>query len=881
MTIPEGQQYFSTFNICILNEELSSIQNTSMELSPTTVLPCLVENIPEESVIKACNSVEALVRQKALKWNVEISFHKNFMCENEGSSSRFLSKMSSETELSTLCVPSNISKYVSISLSGLSKVSIDSCQNEIINGLLRDFENAPLLSLKRIPYIEGVESIDMPSIICNNKSQHHLSLLSSFATVHLESRIAYSKMLEKKGFKILTTDLSIEDTISMLVYSGSYHVGLQNSPFNNKDRAILLPSPLVLTDTDKLILVDKKSQKQENSLSKLSIELVKSSKKIKVFSKQFKFDPLDLFYTLNCSVTKSKLTDLLFRNGCVLRIPSSSHQVNSTSKNFNEIPICLYGESMEVIDEVYNEICILLCSISNQFEISQLCLKDYFSTQLNLCSMFESKNSKDHNPLQVSGWAMGTKDSIECLNNFPQSLPDQTYSILIKGSKRSIFKAILKFQPSFDKHHTGDYDSGVGFSNEISSLSTEFHSHLSQLQFFKYLPLSAILSFKIGTLSIDSEFISGKKDGKLLKISRITGCQLQMNHLLGWRTEIQITSQSLPFLMKAVDMLEGELPASLSFYVPDHHHKRIIGHGGKHIQKWMKTFGVYVKFSNNINNYSTISSPSLAFSYPPPPHHVIIESKMNNTKDFTLQRYVPNVLIRTPAKNSHALSKMKSAILELAIEEDRTLTVLTVFKDKLIPNFTLLTTLIPGLSICNSTTPSPIFYYVGLLRFIKNEVQPINSSQTIRDLPNIEVLSNISIITEMPDQSHLQSVIEQDLEASIESLVDEVFQADSYSSPLTSFQTPTIENSDINSKMFSFTNWKKPTTDTMISSKFTAISRPCNTNNSYTQLTQPMMPFKHARESYHWDSLLDRASISLGNGIPFSSDQILPSIRLV
>jgi hypothetical protein len=45
-------------------------------------------------------------------------------------------------------------------------------------------------------------------------------------------------------------------------------------------------------------------------------------------------------------------------------------------------------------------------------------------------------------------------------------------------------------------------------------------------------------------------------------------------------------------------LVEQEMPASISFHVPDQYHKRIIGIGGQHIQRIMKKHSVFVKFSN-------------------------------------------------------------------------------------------------------------------------------------------------------------------------------------------------------------------------------------------------------------------------------------------
>lgn len=50
--------------------------------------------------------------------------------------------------------------------------------------------------------------------------------------------------------------------------------------------------------------------------------------------------------------------------------------------------------------------------------------------------------------------------------------------------------------------------------------------------------------------------------------------------------------------MMGLTLLEEELPAEISFHIPEGYHKRIIGVGGKNIQRIMKKYGVYVKFSN-------------------------------------------------------------------------------------------------------------------------------------------------------------------------------------------------------------------------------------------------------------------------------------------
>lgn len=90
-----------------------------------------------------------------------------------------------------------------------------------------------------------------------------------------------------------------------------------------------------------------------------------------------------------------------------------------------------------------------------------------------------------------------------------------------------------------------------------------------------------------------------------------------------------------------LSMLQEELPAEISFHVPEAYHKRIIGVGGKNIQRIMKEYGVYVKFFNAeeaLGGYTTNED---------------------------------NVIARTPAKNAAALDHLKQNIVQLVNPKDR------------------------------------------------------------------------------------------------------------------------------------------------------------------------------------------------------------------
>jgi hypothetical protein len=90
-------------------------------------------------------------------------------------------------------------------------------------------------------------------------------------------------------------------------------------------------------------------------------------------------------------------------------------------------------------------------------------------------------------------------------------------------------------------------------------------------------------------------------------------------------------------VLGGLGLLQEELPAELSFHVPEAYHKRIIGVGGKSIQRIMKKYGVYVKFSN-AEEFAALGG-------------------YNDNED--------NVVARTPAKNAINLENLKASVMDM------------------------------------------------------------------------------------------------------------------------------------------------------------------------------------------------------------------------
>lgn len=107
---------------------------------------------------------------------------------------------------------------------------------------------------------------------------------------------------------------------------------------------------------------------------------------------------------------------------------------------------------------------------------------------------------------------------------------------------------------------------------------------------------------------------------------------------------ISIESDDFFKAKDALESLQNELPAELSFYVPEICHRRIIGVAGKNIQRVMKQYGVYVKFLS---------------------HEELVE----------YGGYLPNqhnVVARTPEKNVESLERLQSAVMEfITFQKDR------------------------------------------------------------------------------------------------------------------------------------------------------------------------------------------------------------------
>ncbi|KAI9145674.1 hypothetical protein BKA69DRAFT_1139980 [Paraphysoderma sedebokerense] len=175
-----------------------------------------------------------------------------------------------------------------------------------------------------------------------------------------------------------------------------------------------------------------------------------------------------------------------------------------------------------------------------------------------------------------------------------------------------------------------------GFDRSVA----DAYERISQMDFVKNSPRETKFQLELG--QEHREFISGKKNGKINKIIKSTGVKINFENFNEYNMVIDILSPYFDKALEGLFLLKDELPAEISFHVPEAFHKRIIGVGGKNIQRIMKKFGVFVKFSNA-------------------EEHEALGGYFENED---------NVIARTPAKNAFNLLNLKQTVMELVNPKD-------------------------------------------------------------------------------------------------------------------------------------------------------------------------------------------------------------------
>lgn len=165
------------------------------------------------------------------------------------------------------------------------------------------------------------------------------------------------------------------------------------------------------------------------------------------------------------------------------------------------------------------------------------------------------------------------------------------------------------------------------------------------------------MRIKIELANDHKEFVSGKKNGKINKIMSQSNVQIIFDQFNEYNFCIDVCGPNYEATKNGLELVEQEMPASISFHVPDQYHKRIIGIGGSHIQRIMKKYSVFVKFSNAMDRGGL------------------------GKEDDDIK--IDNVICRTPARNAQSLDLVKQEIMDMVEKADAEFTSEHVVIDRL------------------------------------------------------------------------------------------------------------------------------------------------------------------------------------------------------
>ncbi|CAG99075.1 uncharacterized protein KLLA0_E00881g [Kluyveromyces lactis] len=143
------------------------------------------------------------------------------------------------------------------------------------------------------------------------------------------------------------------------------------------------------------------------------------------------------------------------------------------------------------------------------------------------------------------------------------------------------------------------------------------------------------------TLELDTiykDFISGKKNGKLMKIMDRKKCAISLENDSSGHMLVILQGEDWQQIQDSFSLLLQELPCEKSFFIPEAYHRPVIGTGGSVIQTIMRKYNVFIQFSNS-------------FQLP--------------QGDWTFTRY-DNVIIRCPSKNTINIEAAKEQLLSLS-----------------------------------------------------------------------------------------------------------------------------------------------------------------------------------------------------------------------
>ncbi|OBA19398.1 hypothetical protein METBIDRAFT_79907 [Metschnikowia bicuspidata var. bicuspidata NRRL YB-4993] len=390
-----------------------------------------------------------------------------------------------------------------------------------------------------------------------------------------------------------------------------------------------------------------------NSLSELTHEL-----KIKLYLP----DLSHVFATHEESVSNSQISiwmtgdriaELSMAKKSLLDFTSlvEARQTNSDKVYVQEVQVC--RDKLDLI------------SLYHQRDVFSIMLKH--GTYIRKSYSLESRNQamfvKGLTPSSVRESIMGIS-ALSCglyhlditFSRVPPTADLEYYLISLINSKRTCVLIHNQYGISF-----------LGAKREIHMLLKELVTNLKDHQYF-YKALNKDMgglqvSLKMELANDQKDFLSGKKNGKIIKILNQLGNVPKVSFLrlsnLNFIIELSVKVNSgikskqvvtaFDLLLRTISLIEMEFPAEMQFNIPEVFHKSLIGNGGAIIQSILKKYNVFIKFSR----YG-VSSDLNADS----------DDMMNVLNPFLFKRD-SNVLIKCPMKNLRSIMFVKHEIDQL------------------------------------------------------------------------------------------------------------------------------------------------------------------------------------------------------------------------
>ncbi|QPG74581.1 hypothetical protein FOA43_001912 [Brettanomyces nanus] len=134
-------------------------------------------------------------------------------------------------------------------------------------------------------------------------------------------------------------------------------------------------------------------------------------------------------------------------------------------------------------------------------------------------------------------------------------------------------------------------------SPQSTRLATNYSSQLGP--YFNEEIKKTSVQFQIELPNQERDFIAGKKNGKLVKIANTSSVSVQLLPFTDHNFLVELSGETLGDAVLGLELLEEEMPKSITFNVPESFHRQIIGVGGQTVQTIMRKYNVFIKFSNS------------------------------------------------------------------------------------------------------------------------------------------------------------------------------------------------------------------------------------------------------------------------------------------